>query len=99
MDIENTKGGDKIRNILWDFDDFIRYQLEIAERWLEKGNKTKDIFSKFFYVCTCNAYNLSDFMFIRIINFSDKKNYGQPCPQSHFDHFGRVILIFKCDQK
>ena len=49
MDIENTKGGDKIRNDLWDFDDFIRYQLEIAERWLEKGNKTKDIFSKFFF--------------------------------------------------
>jgi hypothetical protein len=49
MDIENTKGGDKIRNDLYDFDDFIRYQLEIAERWLEKGNKTKEIFSKFFF--------------------------------------------------
>lgn len=49
MDIENTKGGDKIRNNLWDFEDFIRYQLEIAERWLQKWNETKDIFAKFFF--------------------------------------------------
>lgn len=34
---------------LWDIDDFIRNQHKIAERWLKKGDKTEDIYSKFFF--------------------------------------------------
>lgn len=34
---------------LWNIDDFIRNQHNIAERWLKKGNKTEDIYSKFFF--------------------------------------------------
>ena len=49
MDNKNTERNDKSRNDLWDFDDFIRYQLPIAERWQQKGKEAGDIFSKFFF--------------------------------------------------
>jgi hypothetical protein len=49
MDNKNTERRDENRNNLWDFDDFIRCQLKIAKRWLQRGNKVKDIFSKFFF--------------------------------------------------
>lgn len=41
--MENT------RNTLWKWDDLIRFQLDIANRWLKKGQDIEDIFAKFFF--------------------------------------------------
>ena len=34
---------------LWEWDDFIRFQNKIAERWFKRGNEAIDPFSKFFF--------------------------------------------------
>ena len=34
---------------LWEWDDFIRFQQKIAERWLIRGNQAVDSYSKFFF--------------------------------------------------
>ncbi len=34
---------------LWKWNDLIRFQLNIAERWLKRGRKSKDKFAKFFF--------------------------------------------------
>lgn len=49
MKMKNAECKDKSGNYSRAFNDFIRYQNAIAERWLQRGNETEDIFSKFFF--------------------------------------------------
>ncbi len=61
-------------NSLWAWDDLIRFQLNIAERWLKRGNKTKDIFSKFFFYFT--GFNALYYLWRKIDNL-DETNEGK----------------------
>lgn len=38
-----------LQNPFWKWENLIRVQLNIAERWLEKGRKSNDKFAKFFF--------------------------------------------------
>jgi hypothetical protein len=49
MSDDNLRDQGSDRDRLWRWDDLMRFQHNIAERWLERGNKVKDIFSKFFF--------------------------------------------------
>ena len=45
----NTKNFENNMNDLSVWYDLIKFQLNIAQRWLDKGNEAKDIFAKFFF--------------------------------------------------
>ena len=49
---------------LWKWEDLIRFQLNIADRWLTRGNETQDIFSKFFSYFT--GFNALYFLWRKI---------------------------------
>ncbi len=46
MPIKRSNPGEKD---LYDIDDFIRNQVDIAERWLKRGDMTRDGYAKFFF--------------------------------------------------
>jgi len=54
--------------------DLIRFQLYIADRWLERGNKTEDTFAKFFFYFT--GFNALYFLWRKIDNL-DQANEGK----------------------
>jgi len=54
--------------------DLIKFQLNIAERWLQRGNKTEDVFAKFFFYFT--GFNALYFLW-RKINNLDETNEGK----------------------
>lgn len=62
----------------------IRYQLPIAERWLQKGKDTRDIFSKFFFFFA--GFNAIYFLWkqIEIPNRKGQENHIENL-LSHFD--------------
>lgn len=51
-------------NDLWAWDDLIRFQLNIAERWLKRGNEAEDIFARFFFYFT--GFNALYFLWRKI---------------------------------
>lgn len=59
---------------LWAWDDLIRFQLNVAERWLKRGNEAKDIFAKFFFYFT--GFNALYFLWRKIDNL-DHTNEGK----------------------
>lgn len=65
--------------------DLIRFQLNVADRWLERGNKSEDIFAKFLFYFT--GFNAVYFLF-RKIDRLDQTNEGK-----HIEN-----LIWKFDE-
>jgi hypothetical protein len=63
----NDNSNDK--SILWRWDDMIRFQLIVAERWLERGNKAGDVFSKFFLYFS--GFNAIYFLWRKIDNLDN----------------------------
>jgi len=49
--------------------DLIEFQLNIADRWLERGNKTEDVFAKFFFYYT--GFNALYFLWSKINNLPE----------------------------
>lgn len=74
MDTENLEIGSHSRNDLWAWDDLIRFQLKIAERWLKRGDKAKDTFAEFFFYFT--GFNAIYFLWRKIDNL-DQTNEGK----------------------
>jgi hypothetical protein len=59
---------------LGDLGDLIRFQIDIAERWLKRGDETKDIFAKFFFYFT--GFNAIYFLWRKITKL-DHTNEGK----------------------
>jgi len=76
MDTENFEisNYNHSRNNLQAWDDLIRFQLNIAERWLKRGNETDDIFAKFFFYFT--GFNALYFLWKKIDGL-DQANEGK----------------------
>lgn len=64
MQSTNIEGRNHSANKLLAFGDISRFQLTIADRWLERGNQTEDIFAKFFYYFT--GFNAIYFLWRKI---------------------------------
>jgi hypothetical protein len=74
MDKLNPERDNPGRNDLSAWDDLIRFQVNIAERWLKRGDKAEDIFAKFFFYFT--GFNALYFLW-RKIDGLDQTNEGK----------------------
>jgi hypothetical protein len=72
--MDNLKTENTRRNDLGAWDDLIRFQLNIAERWLKRGDEAKDTFATFFFYFT--GFNALYFLW-RKIDKLDQTNEGK----------------------
>jgi hypothetical protein len=70
-------------DILGSWDDLVRFQLVIAERWLERGNKAKDTFAKFSFYFT--GFNAIYFLWRKIDNL-DYVSEGKHSEGKHIEN-------------
>jgi hypothetical protein len=85
MSDDNLHDHNLDRDRLWQWDDMIRFQHNIAERWLERGNKVKDIFSRFFFYFS--GFNSIYFLWNKI------DGLGEPNEGKQIEH-----LLSKLDE-
>lgn len=78
-------------NSLWKWDDFIRIQLNISERWLNRGKKSQDIFAKFFYYFS--GFNALYFLWREIDDLKNEKG-KRPNESKQIEH-----LLKKFDER
>ena len=74
MGAKNVERNSHNTGDLWAWDDLIRFQLNIAKRWLKRGNQTKDLFAKFFFYFA--GFNAIYFLWRKIDNL-DQTNEGK----------------------
>jgi hypothetical protein len=74
METKKLERASYSRNDLWAWEDLIRFQLNIAERWLKRGDESKDIFSRFFFYFT--GLNALYFLWRKIDNL-DQTSEGK----------------------
>lgn len=65
----NANRDNRNTNKLWAWDDLVRFQLNIANRWLERGDGAKDIFAKFFFYFA--GFNAMYFLWRKIDGLSE----------------------------
>jgi hypothetical protein len=78
-------------NSLWKWEDLIRIQLNIAERWLNRGKKSEENFAKFFYYFS--GFNALCFLWREIDDLKNEKG-ERPNEPKQIEH-----LLKKFDEK
>jgi hypothetical protein len=56
---------------LWQWNDLVRFQVNVAERWLKRGISTSDPFAKFFFFFA--GFNALYFLWSKIANLKNDK--------------------------
>lgn len=73
-------------NSLWKWEDLIRFQLEIAERWLGRSKKSEDKFAKFFFYFS--GFNALYFLWREVDDLKNEKG-EKPNEPKQIEHLLR----------